>query len=298
VAGDKLNNDIIAYIRSEFKILIGEKTAEEIKISIGSVMPDQSMEVPVKGRDLVTGLPREVIITDGDIREAMAQSMANLVETVKEVLETTPPEIVSDIMQRGIYLVGGGALIRGLDVLLKDELKIPVYIASDPLTAIARGTGIILENLDDFIEFKNQRLIIRKNNLNGLFSLDNNEFLPIEFQFILPRKNDRFILWSKKSIFGLSDINGKIIIPLQYKSISSTVNDDFYITENGKNLNGVYDYNGKNIIPEEFKFYTVDKYRILATKDNKSKIIVHILFTVKILLVHVFKIFLTSLFLF
>jgi rod shape-determining protein MreB len=115
-------------------------------------MIGQPMEVSVKGRDLVTGLPREVIITDGDVREAMSQSIANLVETVKEVLETTPPEIVSDIMQHGIYLVGGGALIRGLDVLLNDELKIPVYIASDPLTAIARGTGIILENLEEFKE--------------------------------------------------------------------------------------------------------------------------------------------------
>ena len=152
IAGDKLNNDIIAYIRGEFKILIGEKTAEELKINIGSVMPEQSMEVSVKGRDLVTGLPREVIITDGDAREAMSQSIVNLVETVKSVLETTPPEIVSDVMQRGIYLVGGGALIRGLDVLLSEELKIPVYIASDPLTAIARGTGIILENLEDYRE--------------------------------------------------------------------------------------------------------------------------------------------------
>ena len=152
IAGDKLNSDIITYIRSEFKILIGEKTAEEIKINIGSVMPEQSMEVSVKGRDLVTGLPREVIITDGDVREALSQSINNLVETVKEVLESTPPEIVSDVMQRGIYLVGGGALIRGLDVLLNEELKIPVYIASDPLTAIARGTGIILENLEDYRE--------------------------------------------------------------------------------------------------------------------------------------------------
>ncbi|MEI6528451.1 MAG: rod shape-determining protein [bacterium] len=152
IAGDKLNSDIIAYIRSEFKILIGEKTAEHIKINVGCVMPDQAMEASIKGRDLVTGLPREVIITDGDIREAMSQSIAVLVESVKEVLETTPPEIVADIMQRGIYLVGGGALIRGLDVLLHEELKIPVYIASDPLTAIARGTGIILENLDEYRE--------------------------------------------------------------------------------------------------------------------------------------------------
>jgi rod shape-determining protein MreB and related proteins len=152
IAGDKLNNDIITYIRSEFKILIGEKTAEEIKIAVGSVLLKQSMEISVKGRDLVTGLPREVVITDGDLREATAQSVSNLVEAVKEVLEITPPEIVSDIMQRGIYLVGGGALIKGLDILLHEELKIPIYIASDPLTAIARGTGIILENIDDFRE--------------------------------------------------------------------------------------------------------------------------------------------------
>jgi hypothetical protein len=109
--------------------------------------------------------------------------------------------------------------------------------------------------------------------LNGLFSIDNKELIPIEFEFILPRKNDRFILWTKTSIFGLSDNNGKIKIPIKYKRVSSTENDDFYITENRNNLNGIYDYNGKNIIPEEYKFYTVDKYRIFATKDNKSQII-------------------------
>lgn len=152
IAGDRLNNDIISYIRSEFKILIGEKTAENIKVSVGTVAPGNSLEASIKGRDLVTGLPREVIITDSDIREAMAQSIAALVDAVKEVLETTPPEVVADVMQRGIYLVGGGALIKGIDELLKDELKIPVYIASDPLTAIARGTGIILENIEDFRE--------------------------------------------------------------------------------------------------------------------------------------------------
>jgi hypothetical protein len=109
--------------------------------------------------------------------------------------------------------------------------------------------------------------------LNGLFSLDNKELIPIEFEFILPRKNDRFILWKKNSINGLSDTNGKIIIPIKYKRVSSTENDDFYITENKNNLNGVYDYNGKNIIPEEYKFYTIDKNRIFATKDNKARII-------------------------
>lgn len=133
--------------------------------------------------------------------------------------------------------------------------------------------NVIVPFIYDFIEFKNHRLIIRKNNLNGLFSLDNKEFLPIEFEFILPRNNERFILWTKKSIFGLSDINGKIIIPLQYKGVCSTENDDFYITENENNLNSVFDYNGKIIIPEEYQFYTIDKYRIFATKNNNPQII-------------------------
>jgi rod shape-determining protein MreB and related proteins len=151
IAGDKFNNDIISYIRDEFKILIGEKTAENIKIAIGSVIPGEApMEATVRGRDLVTGLPREVVITDSDIREAMSQSIDVLVESIKEVLETTPPEVLSDIMKRGIFLVGGGALIRGLDDLLSEWLKIPIYVAADPLTAVARGTGVILENLDQF----------------------------------------------------------------------------------------------------------------------------------------------------
>lgn len=152
VAGDKLNNDIVTYIRSEFKILIGEKTAEHIKMLVGSVMPGEAMETSIKGRDLVTGLPREVVITDSDIREAMAPSIDTLVETTKEVLETTPPELVADIMRSGIYIFGGGALIRGLDQLLSESLKIPVHIADDPLTAVARGTGIILENLEHYQE--------------------------------------------------------------------------------------------------------------------------------------------------
>ncbi len=148
IAGDKLNNDIISYIRGEFKILIGEKTAEQIKIQIGSVIPgDVPLESSVKGRDLVTGLPREVVITDADVREAISQSIDNLVESVKEVLETTPPEIVSDVMHRGVHVVGGGALLRGIGELIQQHINIPVHIAEDPLTAVARGTGIILENL-------------------------------------------------------------------------------------------------------------------------------------------------------
>ncbi len=121
-------------------------------MSIGAVVPGENLEASIKGRDLITGLPREVIITDSDIREAMYSSIESLVDATKEVLETTPPEILSDIMQRGIYLFGGGALIKGLDTLLAEYLKIPIRIADDPLTAVARGAGIILENIDTFRE--------------------------------------------------------------------------------------------------------------------------------------------------
>lgn len=151
IAGDKLNNDIISYIRSEFKILIGEKTAEDVKIAIGSVIPGPTpIEAVIKGRDLVTGLPKEVVITDTDVREAMSQSIGALIESTKEVLETTPPEILSDVMNRGLFLAGGGALIKGLKELLEEYVKIPVHVAEDPLTTVARGTGIILEDITFF----------------------------------------------------------------------------------------------------------------------------------------------------
>jgi len=150
VAGDKLNNDIISYIRNEFKILIGETTAEYVKIAVGRVIVGEPLETTIRGRDLITGLPREVVITDSDIREAIGQSVEVIVSSAKEVLETTPPEILSDIMKRGIFLVGGGALIKGLDTLLSETLQLPVTVAEDPLTAIARGAGIILEDLEAY----------------------------------------------------------------------------------------------------------------------------------------------------
>lgn len=153
VAGDRFNTDIISYIRDEFKILIGERTAENVKVAIGSAMkPKEPMEAAIRGRDLLTGLPREVIVTDADIREALAQSIQVLVESTKEVLETTPPEILSDVMNRGIVLVGGGALIHGIADILALTLKIPVTTADDPLTAVARGTGIVIENIDEYRE--------------------------------------------------------------------------------------------------------------------------------------------------
>ena len=150
IAGDKLNTDIINYMKDEFKLLIGEKTAENIKIAIGSVIEGEYMESEVRGRDLVTGLPREVIVTDADIREAIMPSVLQLVDGVREVLETTPPELLSDIIHRGVVLVGGGALIRGLDEFIHKVLKIPIYVAEDPLVAVAMGTGVILENFDKY----------------------------------------------------------------------------------------------------------------------------------------------------
>jgi rod shape-determining protein MreB len=150
IAGDLLNTNIMNYMKDEFKLLIGERTAENIKIAIGSVIEGEPMEAEVRGRDLVTGLPRQVIVTDSDIREAIMPSVYSLVDGIKEVLETTPPELLSDIIHRGLVLSGGGALLRGLDVMLQNILKIPIYVAEDPLTAVARGTGIILEEFDTF----------------------------------------------------------------------------------------------------------------------------------------------------
>src|SRR3989344_4013473 len=150
IAGDRFNNDIVSYARSEFKILIGEKTAEYVKIAIGSAMHVGSAEAVIKGRDLVTGLPREVTVTDGDIRDALTPSLDVLLESIRSILEITPPEIVSDIMQRGISLSGGGALLRGLDKVISEFVGIQVVVPDDPLTAVARGTGIILENIKDF----------------------------------------------------------------------------------------------------------------------------------------------------
>lgn len=152
VAGDTFNQNIISYVRDEFKILIGEKTAEYLKLEIGNVATKkgEEKEVAIRGRDLVSGLPREVMVTDSDIREAIAVSVDSLIETIKKVLESTPPEILSDVMQRGVHLVGGGSQIRGLPDVLEEFLKIPVYVANDPLTAVARGTGLILEDLDSY----------------------------------------------------------------------------------------------------------------------------------------------------
>ncbi|HDQ16824.1 MAG TPA: rod shape-determining protein [Candidatus Vogelbacteria bacterium] len=159
IAGNKLNQDIITYVRDEFKIMLGEKTAEEVKRVVGSVIKrKENREVLVRGRDLITGLPREAMITDSDIREAIIFDINNLIESVKEVLELTPPEIVADIMRRGIVLLGAGSKIDGFNVLLEKELKIPIYLADDPETVVVRGAGIVSENLNRYqdIIFNNE----------------------------------------------------------------------------------------------------------------------------------------------
>lgn len=152
IAGDRFNNDIATYMRDEFKILIGERTAELVKIAIGSVIPGEYMEIEVRGRDILTGLPREVVVTDSDIREALSLSIKELVEGIKDVLETTPPEILSDIMRNGIMLSGGGALLMGFDRLLQSVLRIPIHVVDDPLSAVARGTGVILDDIESYKE--------------------------------------------------------------------------------------------------------------------------------------------------
>jgi len=151
IAGDALNQDISAYIRSEFKILIGERTAEDIKIAVGSVTKQITpLQSTIRGRDLVTGLPREIVITDSDVREAIQSSLSTIVDAAKEVIETAPPEVVADVMRVGVYLTGGGALLRGLPQLLAQELKVPVHVVEDPLTTVVRGTGLVLEDIDKF----------------------------------------------------------------------------------------------------------------------------------------------------
>lgn len=153
IAGDRFNQEIISHLRTEHKLLIGDKSAEEIKIMVASVAPGKDkLEIPARGRDLVTGLPREIIITDEDVRTALSHSIEELLEEIKDVLETTPPEIISDVMRRGIYLAGGGALIRGLPEYLSAALGVPVVVAPDPLTAVVRGTSTVLNDMDSYHE--------------------------------------------------------------------------------------------------------------------------------------------------
>jgi rod shape-determining protein MreB and related proteins len=148
IAGDEMNDNIIQFARDEFNLLLGERTAEDVKIKIGSAMPmRERLKTVIRGRDLVTGLPKEIGVNDEQIRAAISRSVKVILNNIKAVVEETPPELVADIMDRGITLAGGGALLRGFDRLIAEETGMPVTVADDPLTAVVRGTGIVLEDL-------------------------------------------------------------------------------------------------------------------------------------------------------
>ena len=149
VAGNVFDNDIIKYIKDKYKLLVGERTAEDIKIKIGTVFPENLNEkMEVKGRDLVTGLPHSITFYSAEVEEALRESMFEIISTTKEVLENTPPELAADIIDKGIVLTGGGSMLNGLDSLLSHELKVPVYLAESPLTCVVEGTGVLLENVN------------------------------------------------------------------------------------------------------------------------------------------------------
>lgn len=151
IAGDKLDESIVNFVRKRHNILIGERTAELIKIKIGSAYPlDDELQIEVKGRDLITGVPRSITVTSIEIREALHDNISEFVATTKAVLEKTPPELSADIMERGIVLCGGGAHIKGLDKLLAEKCGIPVYIAPNPLHAVVDGVGQVLENMESY----------------------------------------------------------------------------------------------------------------------------------------------------
>ncbi|PIR89272.1 MAG: rod shape-determining protein [Candidatus Harrisonbacteria bacterium CG10_big_fil_rev_8_21_14_0_10_40_38] len=151
VAGDKLTDDILRFVREEFKLAVGEATAEEIKLAIGSAIPlDQKLEMNIRGRDMVSGLPKEIVIRDTQVRAAIAKSLRSIVEAIREVLEIAPPELAGDILKRGINICGGGSLLRGIDQLISKELSVATMVIEDPLTCVARGTGVVIENLTHY----------------------------------------------------------------------------------------------------------------------------------------------------
>ena len=149
IAGNRFDQDIVDYIKTNYKLLIGDRTAEEIKISVATVYPEgREEELQVRGRDLVSGLPRTITISSTEVEEALRESVRIIVHAAKNVLEQTPPELSADIMNKGIVLTGGGALLHGLDRLLADELHVPVFVADNPLHCVVVGTGIMLDHID------------------------------------------------------------------------------------------------------------------------------------------------------
>lgn len=151
VGGDKMDEAIISYAKRRYNLMIGEKTAEQIKIDIGSASSSDggvSHEMEIKGRDLISGIPKTKVINEDDIREALNEPVNIILDTIKVTLENTPPELAADIVDRGIVLAGGGALLRGLDLLIREETGLPVIVADDPLTAVVRGVGKMLDELE------------------------------------------------------------------------------------------------------------------------------------------------------
>lgn len=150
IAGNTWSNNIWQYVKEKFNLLLGEQTIEEIKIKIGSAFPQkEKQEMKVKGRDLITGLPKEISLTDEEIREAISPSVNLIVEAISDTIEKTPPELVADILNRGILLSGGGAMLRGLDQLINKKVKIPTYLTDDSSTSVIRGLGLILEDFEN-----------------------------------------------------------------------------------------------------------------------------------------------------
>jgi rod shape-determining protein MreB len=149
VAGDELDLDIVTYMRNKYNLLIGERIAEQAKMAIGSTyhLPEEKTML-MRGRNLVTGLPEAVEVSSVEIREAMAGSIQTIIDTIKDALDETPPEIVADLMEMGVCLAGGGALLKGLDKRLCDELRVRVWVAEDPMSCVARGAGMVLEDYD------------------------------------------------------------------------------------------------------------------------------------------------------
>lgn len=147
IAGDEMNKNIIHYARDTFNLLLGERIAERLKMRIGTAtQPDEPMQIEMRGRDLLSGLPKEIMINDTQVREAIQRSVRTIVDNIKATLETTPPELVADIYERGIVLTGGGALLRGLDKLISRQAEIPVRVAEDPLTCVVRGAGLLIDD--------------------------------------------------------------------------------------------------------------------------------------------------------
>ena len=147
IAGDEMNEAIINYIKKKYNLLIGERTAEEVKINIGSAFPmEKSTTMEVKGRDLVAGIPKTLVVSDEEVREALTETFSTIVEAVKIALERTPPELAADIVDKGVVVAGGGALIKGLDTLLREATGLPITLANDALSAVALGSGKVLSD--------------------------------------------------------------------------------------------------------------------------------------------------------